>query len=207
MLSTNSLGHARIFVGVALLALMQGCATRIQGSREPPLDWVADTHSPGCNALSGSYLSAGVPAPANANTSTYGAVWPVEGSLLSIVEMGSNWNPRKHPRAAPETKLEDVVPSVSIDVDASGAIRFEGKNAKGGPEKLQPQTWACENGILVTRVPLGSANADSYVRLWKHGNDLIAEQTVGVTRLGQALDAHEQRPTARFYFKFRPTID
>src|SRR4051812_48086235 len=207
MLSTTFLGHVRRMVGVALLALMCGCATGIEGSREPPFDWVADTHSSDCNALSGNYSAAGVAAPANAHAATYGAVWPTEGSLLSIVELGSNANPRKHPRSTPEMKLENVVPSVSINVDAAGAIRFEARNASGGTEKLRPQTWVCEKGILATRVALGSAFTDSYVRLWKHGNDLIAEQTVGVTRRAQATAAQEQRPTARFYFKFRSTVD
>jgi len=205
MLSTNFLVRVRGIVGVALIALVSGCATGIEGSREPPFDWVADTDSSGCNALSGEYQAVGMPAPANAHASTYGVVWQTEGSLLSIVELGSNANPRKSPRPTPETKLEDVVPAVSIDVDAAGAIRFEAKNARGGMEKLRPQTWACEKGILATRVALGSAFTDSYVRLWKHGNDLIAEQTVGTTRRTQAVEAEEQRPTARFYFKFRPT--
>jgi hypothetical protein len=96
---------------------------------------------------------------------------------------------------------------MSIDVDESGAIRFEARNANGGTEKLRPQTWACEKGFWATRVALGSDDTDSYVRLWKHGNDLIAEQTVGVTKRTQSFDAQEQRPIARFYFKFRSTTN
>ncbi|HTU64327.1 MAG TPA: hypothetical protein VMF52_00135 [Steroidobacteraceae bacterium] len=205
MLSMKSRGHAGLVVGGVVIALVSGCATGIEGAREAPFDWRADVHSSNCTALSGNYQSAGMPAPANALAATYGSVWPAEGALLSIIELGSNANPRKRVRAAPETKLEDVVPAVSIDVDASGAIRFDAKDAKGNTVKLRPPAWACESGMLATRVAMGSAYNDSYVRLWKHGNDLIAEQTVGVTHREQAVDAQEQKPIARFYYRFRST--
>jgi hypothetical protein len=207
MLNKNSLGRVRLVVGVALSALLAGCATGIEGSREPPFDWVANSQANGCEALTGSYLAAGIPAPANAQASTYGVVWPTEGSLLSIVELGSNANPRKAHHLEAETKLENIVLSVSIDSAAAGAIGFDAKNAKGETEELRPQTWSCEQGMLVTRVALGSLFTDSYVRLWKHGNDLIAEQTVGATRHAQAMDAKEQKPVARFHFKFRSTMN
>jgi hypothetical protein len=160
--------------GVALSALLSGCATTIQGSDEPPFDWVADDPSSQCVALSGSYRAVGMPAPSNAHAANYGAVWPTEGLLISIIERGTNGIPRKRPRWDPVTDPVDIVPSVSLIVDASGSVRFEAKNWIGGAEKLRPQAWTCEGGALAGLVSLGSAGHESYVRLWKHDDALIA---------------------------------
>jgi len=199
-------GRVLVVGSISFLSLLSGCATEIEGAREPPLDWIADTRSSACSALSGTYSAAGMPAPANAQVPPH-VVWPVEGSLLSIIERGSNANPRKRPRLVAEIKPADVIPSISIDVDANNATRFAARNAQGEPERLRPQTWSCEKGILTTRVALGSAQAYSTVRLWKRGNDLIAEQTLGETRRARAPSALDQRPTTRFYFRFHSTTD
>jgi hypothetical protein len=206
MSSMNRSGRDSAIIGVALLALVSGCATNIDGSKEPPFDWVADAASSQCAELAGDYLSAGMPAPANAHAGTYHGVWPVEGSLLSIVELGSNARPRKRPRPDPAASPDDVVPSMSIVVDASGKVDFEAKNASGGTEKLKPQTWTCEKGTLTSLASLGTANFESYVRLWKHGSALIAEQTI-LANSDDATGARADRPVARFYFKFPPAID
>jgi hypothetical protein len=94
----NRIGRGNAIVGVALLALVSGCVSNMDVSEEPPFDWVADTALGRCAELSGDYSTAGIPAPANAHAGTYQGVWPVEGSLLSIIEQGSNARPRKRPR-------------------------------------------------------------------------------------------------------------
>jgi hypothetical protein len=147
-----------------------------------------------------------MPAAANAHAAAYVAVWPAEGSLLSIVERGTNASPRKPPRVNSRQDPANVVPELSILVDASGGIAFEAKNAKGESEKLSPQTWTCERGALTSLVALGTENFESHVRLWKSGNDLIAEQTIRVTD-AHSTDADEHRPVARFHFRFASTID
>jgi hypothetical protein len=202
----NRRGRGRALVGAALLALLSGCATSIIGSEEPPFDWVADAASNQCVALSGNYLAAGMPAPANSHAGNYGAFWPTEGSLLSIIERGTNANPRKRPRPDPAADPVDVVVSISIIVDASGTTNFEAKNAKGGAENMRPKEWSCESGTLTSLVSLSSPNFDSHVRLWKHDNDLIAEQTILETN-GQAMGSRSHRPVVRFHFRFPSTAD
>ena len=204
MSSMNLWGRDHALAGVALLALFSGCATNIQGSEEPPVDWVADAPSSQCVALSGNYFASGRPAPANADAgSTYGLVWPTEGSLLSILELGSNANPRKHPRMNPSADPNDIVPSINIVVDGSGSVKFEAKNASGGIEKLRPQMWTCESGALTSLAAIGSANFDSYVRLWRHGDALIAEETIRSTS-ARANETGAHKPVARFYYRFHP---
>jgi hypothetical protein len=193
-------------VGVALSALLSGCATDIQGSGEPPFDWVADDPSSQCMALSGSYRAVGMPAPSNAHAANYGAVWPTEGLLISIIERGTNGIPRKRPRWDPVTNPMDIVPSITVIVDAAGSVRFAAKNWSGGDEKLRPQAWNCERGALTSLVSLGSADYESYVRLWKHDDALIAEQTIRETDAG-ANGARAHRPVARFHFRFPSTMD
>jgi hypothetical protein len=206
MSSMNRRGRDHAIAGVALLALVSGCASNIiEGSKEPPFDWVADTPSSQCVAFSGNYFAAGISAPANAH-GTYHVVWPTEGSLLSIIEEGTNANPRKRPRMDTSADPDQVVPSVSISVDASGTVKFEAKNAMGGTEKLRPQMWTCESGTLTSLVALNTANFESHVRLWKHGNALIAEQTILSTD-AHAEGARANQPMARFYFRFPSTLD
>lgn len=193
MSGKNRDGRARAVVGVALLALMTGCASNIEGAELPPADWVSESPSSQCAALAGRYSAAGMPAPTNANTSSYGAVWAKEGSLLSIIELGANRTPRKRPRPDPFVNPRDVLPSIDIGIDPSGRPEFEARNASGAREGLSPQMWSCEGGALTTLVALSTPDFESHVRLWKHGNALIAEQTIRVK-------AHE--PVARFYFRF-----
>ena len=202
----NRRGWVHALVGAALLALFSGCATNINGSEEPPFDWVADAPSSQCVALSGNYLALGIPAPANSHAGSYSAVWPSVGSLLSIIERGTNANPRKRPRPDPAADPVDVVPSISIIVDASGMAKFEAKNAIGGTENLRPKAWTCEGGTLTSLVSLNAANFESYVRLWKHDNDLIAEQTIRETN-AHAAGSRAHRPIARFHFRFPSTVD
>jgi len=192
--------------GVPLLALMTGCATHMEGSDQPPFGWTADAALNDCAALSGSYATSGMPAAANAHAGTYVSVWPAEGSLLSIIERGTNAAPRKSPRVNSRQDPASVVPALSILVDASGGITFEAKNAKGESEKLRPQTWTCKSGALTSLVALGTENFESHVQLWKSGNDLIAEQTIRATD-GHSADADEHRPVARFHFRFASTLD
>lgn len=199
-------GRVHGMAGVALCALVSACATSIEGSEVPPFDWVSDAASAQCAELTGNYFSAGLPAPGNAHTAGYGAVWPTEGSLLSIVERGTNAIPRKRPRPDPAVEPVEIVPSISIFVDASGNARFEAKSAQGDMEKLRPQVWTCEGGSLNTLVALSTENFESYIRLWKRGNALIAEQTI---REGNAdgTGGRGHRPVARFHFKFPSTTD
>ncbi len=192
--------------GIALCALLSACATRIEGSETPPFDWVANPPSNQCVAVSGNYSTTGIPAPTNALAGSYGAVWPVEGSLLSIVERGTNAPPRKSPRLNSRQDPADVVPAVRVVVDASGRIVFEARNAKGVNEKLRPQAWTCSNGALTSRVALSTGNFESHVQLWKSGNDLIAEQTIREGSAGAASD-EEREPVARFFFRFAATSD
>lgn len=131
--------------------------------------------------------------PTSANTSGYGAVWAKEGSLLSIIELGANRTPRKRPRPDPCVDPRDALPSIEIVIDSSGKPAFEARNASRAPEPLSPRMWSCEGGVLATLVALSTAGFESYVRLWKQGNALIAEQTVRV---------HAHEPVARFYFRF-----
>jgi len=193
-------------VTVALCALASGCATTIEGSEEPPFDWVADEPSAQCAALTGNYSAAGLPAAANAHAGSYAQVWPTEGSLLSIIERGGNAIPRKRPRPDPAVDPLEIVPAISIIVDASGNARFEAKSARGTMEKLSPLVWTCEGGSLNSLVALSTENFESYVRLWKHGNALIAEQTI---REGHAhgTGGRAGRPVARFHFTFASTAD
>lgn len=202
----NRWGRGRALVGAALLALLSGCATNINGSEEPPFDWVAEAPSSQCAALSGNYSAAGMPAPANSHAGNYGAFWPTEGSLLSMVERGTNANPRKRPRPDPAADPADVVVSISIIVDASGTASFEAKNAKGGIENLRPKVWSCDSGTLTSLVSLSSPNFDSQVRLWKRDSDLIAEQTILETN-GHAAGSRSHRPVVRFHFRFPSTTD
>jgi hypothetical protein len=188
---------------LALVALTSGCASYIEGSKQPPFDWVADAPSSRCEALSGNYWAGGMPAPANAHAVGYGAVWPAEGSLLSIVERGTNATPRKPPRRDDRLDPADIVPALSIIIDESGKILFEAKNAKGEQETLSPQAWTCTGGALTNLVSLNSPNYDSYVQLWKSGNDLIAEQTIRATGT-HGTGSGAQRPVARFHFRFTP---
>jgi hypothetical protein len=191
-------GRGSAVVGVALWASISGCASNIEGAQVPPVDWVAEAPSSQCAALAGHYSAAGMPAATNANTSGYGAVWAKEGSLLSIIELGANRTPRKRPRPDPFVHPRDVLPSIGIAIDPSGRPEFEARNASGAHETLTPQVWRCEGGALTTRVDLSTPDFESHVRLWKHGNALVAEQTV-------RLKAHE--PVARFYFRFPSTTD
>lgn len=206
-MSNNNHGRRHFaHAAVAMLALLSGCATDIQGSREPPMDWMAQAPSSQCTALSGSYTAAGLPAPANASAGNYGAVWPAEGSLLSIIERGTNASPRKRPRPDPSVDPAEVVTSIIVIVDASGSARFEAKNAMGGAEMLRPRTWSCESGALTSLVSLNTPNFESHLRLWKHDDALIAEQTI------REIDAHAggpgaHRPVARFHFRFPSTMD
>jgi hypothetical protein len=202
----NRRGRGNAIVGVALLALVSGCASNMEASEKPPFDWVADAASSQCVELSGDYSTAGIPAPANAHAGPYQAVWPVEGSLLSIVELGSNARPRKRPRLDSQVSPNDVVPSMSIVVDASGQVAFGAKNANGGIENLRPQIWACEKGALTSLTALGTANFESHVRLWKHGSALIAEQTI-LANGDYSTGARADQPVARFYFKFPSAMD
>ena len=192
--------------GVALVTLVAGCATNIEGSQKPPFGWIADSPSNQCVALSGNYLASGLPAPANAHAGSYGAVWPAEGSLLSIIERGTNAAPRKSPRVNSKQDPANVVTAVSILVDESGRIAFEAKNAKGENEKLKPQAWTCKSGALTTLAGLNSENFESYVQLWKSGSDLIAEQTIRATG-AHPTDADKHQPVARFHFRFPAAID
>jgi hypothetical protein len=202
----NHSGRDHALAGVALLALLSGCASNIRGSAEPPFDWVADAPSSRCAALSGSYMAAGMPAPANASAGIYGVVWPTEGLLISIIERGANAIPRKRPHWDPVTDPVDIVPSISLIVDASGRINFEAKNWIGGTEMLRPQVWTCESGTLASLVPLGTANFESYVRLWKHDRALIAEQTIRETN-ADASGSRAHRPVVRFHFRFPASTD
>lgn len=206
MSSMNRRGRGHAVAGAALLALLSGCATSINGSEEPPFDWVANTPSSQCAALSGTYLAAGMPAAANSHAGNYAAFWPTEGSLLSMIERGTNANPRKRPRPDPAADPVDVVPSISVTVDASGRADFAAKNAKGGVENLRPKAWSCESGTLTTLVSLNSPNYESHVRLWKSDNDLIAEQTIRETNV-HATGSRAHRPVARFHFRFPSTAD
>jgi hypothetical protein len=140
-----------------------------------------------------------MPAPSNARAANYSAVWPTEGLLLSIIERGTNAIPRKRPRWDPVTDPVEIVPSISFIIDAAGSARFEAKNWIGGAEKLRPQAWTCEGGVLTSLVSLGSADFESYVRMWKHDDALIAEQTIRET--------NTRRPVARFHFRFPSTVD
>jgi len=202
----HRIGRVHAIVSVALCALVSGCVTHIEGSEVPPFDWAADTPSPQCAALAGNYFAAGMPAAGNALTAGYGSVWPTEGSLLSIVERGTNAIPRKRPRPDPAVDPLEIVPAISIIVDASGNARFEAKSARGTMEKLSPLVWTCEGGSLNSLVALSTENFESYVRLWKHGNALIAEQTI---REGHAhgTGGRAGRPVARFHFTFASTAD
>jgi hypothetical protein len=203
-LNRKNRGHA-VF-GVALLALISGCASNMHGSEAPPFDWVADAPSNQCAALAGHYLAGGMPAPANAQAFGYGAVWPTEGSLLSIIERGTNANPRKRSHFDSAANPVDIVPSMSIFIDASGNAEFDAKNAKGGTEKLKPQVWTCEHGNLTSLAALNSPNFESYVRLWKHGDALIAEQVIRETN-DHATGERVHRPVAWFHFRFPSTVD
>lgn len=204
MRSVKHRGRDRALLAVALSALLGGCATNIQGSEEPPPDWAADASSSQCAALSGSYLAAGMPAPGNAIAGNYGSLWPTEGSLISIVERGTNANPRKRPRPDPASNPADIVQSIRLIVDASGGVLFEARNASGSPERLTPQAWTCESGALTSVVSLNTANFDSHVRLWKRDNALIAEQTIRET---DADGSPAHRPVTRFHFRFPATMD
>jgi len=195
----HRIGRVHAIVSVALCALVSGCVTHIEGSEVPPFDWAADTPSPQCAALAGNYFAAGMPAAGNALTAGYGSVWPTEGSLLSIVERGTNAIPRKRPRPDPAVDPVDIIPSISIVVDASGNAGFEAKNAQGKMERLAPKAWTCEGGSLNSLVALSTGDFESYMRLWKHDNALIAEQTIRET------EGH--RPVARFHFMFASTMD
>ncbi len=192
--------------GVALMALASGCATAIEGSEQPPFDWAANSPSTQCVALSGKYSATGLPAPANAHAGTYGALWPAEGSLLAIIERGTNAPPRKSPRLNSRQDPASVIPAVSIVVDESGRIVFEARNAKGESEQLRPQAWTCKGGALTSLVALNPDSFESYVQLWKSGNDLVAEQTI---RAGDAhaTDEKEHQAVARFHFRFASTVD
>lgn len=197
-------GRVRALAGVALAVLLSACVTNIQGSRTPPVDWVADAPSIQCIALSGSYLAAGTPSPANATAGNYGAVWPTEGSLISIIERGTNAPPRKAFRPDPSVDPVDVVPAIRFIVDASGSVEFEAKTALGETERLRPRAWTCESGTLTSLVSLNTPNFESHTRLWKHDDDLIAEQTI---REAHDKGSRAHRPVARFHFRFLSTMD
>ena len=197
--------YARAFAGIPVFALVSACATNIAGSEIPPPGWIADSPAKDCAALSGSYSTSGMPAPANA-LAGYGAVWPAEGSLLSIIERGTNAAPRKPPRLDSQQDPANVVPALRILVDESGRIAFEAKNAKGQSETLSPKAWVCEGGALTTRVALGTENFHSYVQLWKSGDYLIAEQTIRITDADSG-DGGQPQPVARFHFRFAATVD
>ena len=100
----------------------------------------------------------------------------------------------------------NVVSAVGISVDESGKVVFDAKNAKGENEALRPKAWTCKRGALTSRVALNTENFESYVQLWKSGNDLIAEQTIRVTD-AHATSEEEHRAVARFYFRFYSTSD
>lgn len=194
----------RLWTGMLLTAgltlLLAGCATRIEGAKEPPHGWSVTSAGTQCDLLSGTYADTGEPADANANSWLYGAVWPVAGSLSSIVELGAN--------AAPRDRDAAVRLTASVD----GTLAFEGINPEGVARPLVPKQWACENGALVSRVSLNrpvkdetSKQGQALVRLWKSADGaLIAEQTIESVKPGSASDSNGHKPLARFYFHFSP---
>lgn len=206
MSGKNRKDEVRAILSVAVAMLASGCASTIEGSDAPPFDWVAESPSSQCTALAGSYSAAGMPAPANANTVHYGAVWAKEGSLLSIIELGSNATPRNRPRPDPSVKPDDVVPSITIATDSTGRPEFAARNAHGGTEKLKSPMWTCEHGTMTSLVTLSTPGYESQVRLWKHGSALIAEQTVLAGNTDSA-GVRAREAVARFYFRFPSITD
>ena len=102
----------------AMASVLIACATVIEGAATPPHAWVADYYSSSCDILSGVYADLGDPAPENAHSWLYNIVWPVTGSLVSILEQGANANAR------------DKFSSVRLQVDATGQITFEAKDSE-----------------------------------------------------------------------------
>lgn len=190
----------RAIMAGAVLSLLIACATVIEGAATPPHAWLADYYSSSCDILSGVYVESGDPAPENAHSWLYNIVWPVSGSLVSIIEQGANVNAR------------DKFSSVRLQVDATGQITFEAKDREERLQSLTPRPWVCETGTLVSRVDLRPdlpassplRRSESYVRLWKSADGaLIAEQTIRAAKAGSS----EFRPVARFYFHFSRGVE
>lgn len=181
--------------------LLSGCATPIEGALEPPPSWIVENQSASCESMFGVYSDNGEPADGNAHSWLYNVVWPIQGSLVSIIERGVNVPPR------------GTFMTVTIHADAAGQVSFEAKDAAGLMQPLIPSDWMCESGALTTHVgltPAGSTfsknnQSESYLRLWKNADGaLIAEQTVRSVSSRAVSASADYKPLARFYFRFRP---
>jgi hypothetical protein len=167
----------------------------------PPPEWALVSGASSCEALSGIFEATGEPALDNANNWLYSAVWPTRGSLSALLRTSANG------------MTPNEVSAVRIDIDSSNHLRFSELNAQNRIHKvLSVQRWTCREGYLASSITLsptdGSEDArdreESQVRIWR-GPDgsLIAENTI-LTAGQSYLHAKKLKPSARFYFRFRP---
>jgi hypothetical protein len=186
------------FVYVAAAAFLAGCATAVEGARTPPESWISSgLHR--CEDLSGIYTSAGEPAPANAHPYLYNVVWPIKGSLVSLIELGANGPIRKD------------APTVRISFNSPGQASFSAFRADGVELALSPRDWWCQAGALVTRTPIDVTQntygmqtfEEVYLRLVKgEQGSLIAEHDIRTVKPGTLGASPVHRTVARFYFRF-----
>jgi hypothetical protein len=187
------------FLCLAVAALAGGCASTIEGAAEPPSHWELKT-SGNCQELSGDYAALGHPAPANAHASAYLALWPAEGSLLSILQRGVNGSGGN-------------AESVRIRITGPASMKFLVVDTRGGTQELSPHEWRCQGGELVGQSLLSRLNPpqdsdsieESVVRLWKSADGaLIAENSIDHAKFHADGPATRRRTVTRFYFRFAP---
>ena len=187
---------AAVSVLWTIMVLCGGCATAIPGVSGPPQGWQS-TAVTRCSDIAGSYVAQGVPAVSNASAGY--SLWPAMGSLVAMIERGSN--------GIPYSKASQV--RIAMSSDTAVFVAFDSSDE---PQSLAVREWWCSQGALETRATLGikqeeatNTRDESVVRLWKSEDGaLIAENTIEslVPKFRRSSVRHT--PLARFYFRFSP---
>jgi hypothetical protein len=162
------------------------------------MGWTRASTGSTCVETNGRYDSFGIPAPNNVFANL--RLWPVTGSLATIVESGANSAP---PR---------IARSVDVRVEETGHSTFTAFDREGATVSLAPREWRCENGALTSRRALRAEQADAgkefdevYVRLWQAADGaLIAEHTIRTVTPNARRSSRLVRPLAKLFFRFAP---
>jgi hypothetical protein len=189
-----------VITSLSSAAFITGCATTIDGAEAPPAGWHS-TPSGNCVDIAGTYSSMGLPAPGNSRSGMYNVVWPVAGSLVSMIENGANG-----------THLGGST-RVLINVEGPSSVKFSALDREGRAQQLSARQWHCRGSELTTRALLSRLNPpehsdvieESVMRLWKSDDGaLIAEDSIERAKWHADAPPTNHQALARFYFRFAP---
>jgi hypothetical protein len=189
----------RRFGFLAIAVALAGCATSPQGAREAPEAWRHSDSLSNCGSTDGRYVETGTPGPGNVHGMEQ-SIWPVMGSLSSMIRTGANGMPRT------------AATVVSIEI-VDGRPHFKAYDAAGAEVPLMEREWWCEEKTLMTRTVLGNVSTEkvpevrdeSILRLWRATDGaLIAEQTLESVTPGMFGSSSNHGGLTRSYFRFAP---